>query len=389
MRRRIGLELLAVGVPALVALLGTPPFGWSLAAGLLACAVLPLRHRSPALALLGVLPGLAGGLGWAPALVALYAIGRRARSFGEVAPWLVPPLVATVAPVFLTQALRWQQQVLTVGFVVVNVTAPVVVGLLVGTRARLVQSLVELDRARESVVTARSDAARAEERARIGREIHDAVGHHITLIAVGAAALSARTREDHTRVAADQLRALAKRSLGEVRSALGLAGHPVEEPADEGAVVGDVGRLAADWRCAGLAVELRNDGRAAGVRPEIGRAAYRVVQESLTNAARHAAGAPVRVAVGCTGDVLDVRIDNDPPAARSGAREIWGGGMGLVGLAERVDALGGRFRAGPGGDGGFIVEARFPGALLPTGTHESRPRGATSDGGVPAARTPG
>ncbi|MCX6464194.1 MAG: histidine kinase [Pseudonocardiales bacterium] len=389
MRRRIVMELLALGVPAVVVLLGDPPFAWSLAAGLLACAALPLRHRSPLLALIGVLPGLAGGLGWAPALVALFAMGRRARTFVAVAPWLLLPVVAAVGPVFATQALRWQQGVLTVGYVVINVVAPVVVGLLVATRARLVRSLVELDQARESVVAARSEAARAEERARVGREIHDAVGHHITLIAVGAAALAASTREEHTRTAAEQLRALAKRSLGEVRAALGLAGGPVQDT--EGADVGDVGRLVADWRAAGLAVELRFDPGRTRACPLVGRAAYRVVQESLTNAARHSPGAPVRVEITRTADRLDVRVGNGPSTGRRdpAGGEPRGGGTGLVGLAERVDSVGGRFRAGPRRDGGFTVEARFPTEALPVSTHEGRPHEATSDGGVAAAHAAG
>lgn len=395
---RIGTEALAVGLPAVVVLLGVPPFAWSVAAGLLGCAALLLRHRSPVLALLGVLAGLAGGLGWAPALVALYALGRRGPSFPEVAPWLLLPVVAAVGPVFATQDLPWQQGVLTVAYVMINIVAPVVLGLLVGTRARLVHSLSELDRARESAVSARSDAARAEERARIGREIHDAVGHHITLIAVGAAALAASTREDHTRVAAEQLRALAKRSMGEVRTALGLAGGALEDvpaaragdgPPDLAsgqAVVSDVARLVADWRTAGLTVELVDDGHSAGICPVIGRAAYRVVQESLTNAARHAPGAAVRVDVACARDQLRVRVANTPSA---GGRDLGGGGTGLVGLSERVSAVGGRFDAAPDADGGFVVDAHFPLEPLPHGTHESRPGGATSDGGAPPLRHTG
>jgi signal transduction histidine kinase len=386
--RRIGGELLAVGLPLVVVLLGVPPFAWSVAAGVLACAVLPLRHRSPVLALVGVLAGLAGGLGWAPALVALYALGRRARTFLGAAPWLALPLVAAVGPVFATQDLPWHEGALTVAYVVSNLTAPVVVGLLVGTRARLQRSLAELDRARESALAARSDAARAEERARIGREIHDAVGHHVTLIAVGAAALAASTREDHTRAAAEQLRLLAGRSLAEVRTALGLAaGAPsVPAPAEQAGADG-IARLVADWRAAGLAVELADDGRAADARPAVGRAAYRVVQEALTNAARHAPGATVRVEVAGEDDALRVRVVNT--SATGPVRGADGGGTGLVGLRERVVAAGGRLRTGPRADGGFTVDARFPLEPVPGGTAESRPRGATSDGGAPALRAAG
>ncbi len=362
-------EVAAVLVPAVVAVLGDAPFAWSVGAALLSCALLPLRHLWPPLALLGVLPGLAGGLGWPPALVALYALGRRGRGWPQVVPWLVLPVVAAVAPVFATQDLRWQQGVLSIGFVTVNAVAAVTLGLLVGTRARLVESLAELDRAREFALTARADAARAEERARIGREIHDAVGHHITLIAVGAAALAASTREDDTRAAADQLRTLARRSLGEVRSALGLAGGPMPAPAD-GAVVADVGVLVDEWRTAGLQVDLLDDGRAAGLCPSVGRAAYRVVQESLTNAARHAPGSAVRVEVACVLGTLRVRVGNT--AAVESPEPATCGGAGLAGLAERVGSVGGEITAGPRPDGGFDVQAVFPVEPVPA-AHVSVP----------------
>lgn len=235
-----------------------------------------------------------------------------------------------------------------------NAAAPVVVGQLVGTRARLVESLRELDRVRDAALT-----ARAEERARIGREIHDAVGHHITLIAVGAAALAASAPDDDTRRTAEHLHMLAKRSLGEVRSALGLPGGPLPGvPAAVEAGVGDVEALVAQWREAGLHVELADDGRPAALCPIVGRAAHRVVQESLTNAARHAAGAAVRVDLECGPRTLCVRAANAAPRA---PREVVGrGGAGLAGLAERVGPIGGQLTAGPRPDGGFTVEAVLP-----------------------------
>jgi signal transduction histidine kinase len=363
--RRIVLEVLLVVGLALVSALGVSPFAWSVPTALIACLLLPLRHLWPPLAVLGALGGLAGGLGWLPALVALYTLGRRSRSLPALLPWLVLPVVAAVAPVFATQDLTWSQGALTVGYVLVNTGASTIVGLLVGTRARLVASLAELDAARDAALSARADAARAEERSRIGREIHDAVGHHITLIAVGAAALAATTREDDTRRSAEQFRAHALRSLGEVRSALGLAGGPLPDvplpdvpPTAGEAVVADVGVLVAQWQAAGLQVELADDGRASGLCPVVGRAAYRVVQESLTNAARHAPGSEVRVEVDCGPSTLHVRVANTP--AEEPRDVVAGGGTGLVGLAERVGSVGGRLTAGPQTGGGFVVEAVFP-----------------------------
>jgi signal transduction histidine kinase len=334
--RRAALEACVVLVTALVTVLGDPAFAWSLPAALLGCLLLPLRRVWPPLGVLGVLPGLAGGLGWPAALVALYRLGRRSRSVPRLLPWLALPVVTAVVPVFATQDLRWNQGVLVVGYVVVNAAAATVVGMLVGTRARLVESVAELDRVRDAALAARADAARAEERARIGREIHDAVGHHITLIAVSAAALAASSPDERTRAVAEDLRVLAKRSLGEVRSALGLAGGAVPRPRGPDGVAG----LVAQWRAAGMGVDLDcgdgdsdGGGDAADLGPAVGRAAYRVVQESLTNAARHAPGSAVRVRVRRGDDELTVRVDNT--ASEQPLDVLGRGGAGLAGLAER------------------------------------------------------
>jgi hypothetical protein len=96
---------------------GEPPFSWSVPVALVACALLPLRHVWPPLALLGGLWALAGGLGWPPALVALYALGRRSGRVSTTVPWLALPLVAAVTPVLVTQDLPWRAMVLTVAFV--------------------------------------------------------------------------------------------------------------------------------------------------------------------------------------------------------------------------------------------------------------------------------
>jgi hypothetical protein len=117
--RRAGLEVLAVGLPAGAVLLGAPgPFGFSVLAGLVGCALLPLRWLWPPLAVLGGLWGLAGGLGWPATLVALFGLGRRCGRVRLVLPWLALCWVAAVTPVLVTQQLAWNDVVLTVAFVV-------------------------------------------------------------------------------------------------------------------------------------------------------------------------------------------------------------------------------------------------------------------------------
>ncbi|MHA6631986.1 sensor histidine kinase [Pseudonocardia sichuanensis] len=352
--RRALLEVAAVLVPAGAVLLGEAPFAWSVPAALVACALLPLRHLWPPLGLLGGLWGLAGGLGWPPALVALYAMGRRCRHVPSLLPWLAAAVVAAVTPVLMTQDLAWNKIVLTFGFVGLYAGAPAVMGLLVSTRTRLTESLRQLERAREDALAASRDAARAQERSRIGREIHDAVGHHATLIAVGAAAIAASTGEDETRRGAEQLRGLAKRALAEMRAALGLL-----DGTEHAAGLAEITALVAGSRSAGVAVELEHRGEPVDVAPGTGRAAYRVVQESLTNAARHAPGARVRVLLHRQPAQLRVEVTNDRPP-RVPDRAATGGGAGLTGLTERVASVDGTLSAAPRPDGGFTVSATFP-----------------------------
>jgi len=353
--RRALLELAVVLVPAGVVLLGVPPFGWSVPSALVACALLPLRHVWPPLGLLGALWGLAGGLGWPPAIVALYTLGRRCRRIAELGPWLVLAVVVAVTPVLVLQDLPGNLVVLTIGFVGLYAGAPAVMGLLMSTRNRLTESLRQLERAREEALAASRDAARAQERARIGREIHDAVGHHATLIAVGAAAIAASTGEEETRRGAEQLRGLAKRALAEMRAALGLL-----DGTEHAAGLTEITALVAGSRAAGVAVEREDEGEPVEVAPGTGRAVYRVVQESLTNAARHAAGARVRVRLRWRPTELLVEVRNDRPAGPRWRHAEAGGGAGLLGLTERVTAAGGELAAGRQADGGFAVRATFP-----------------------------
>jgi signal transduction histidine kinase len=355
--RRAALDLAVVLVPAVAVLWAEPPFSWSVPSALVACGLLPLRHIGPPLAVVGGLWGLAGGLGWPAALVALYALGRRGGRVSTTLPWLGLPLVAAVTPVLMTQALPWQSIVLTVAFVGLYTVAPASMGLLMATRERLTESLRELERARGEALAASQDAVRAQERARIGREIHDAVGHHATLIAVGAAAIAASTGEDETRRGAEQLRVLAKRALAEMRVALGLL-----DGREDAAGLTEIAALVAGSKAAGVDVELLNTGAPGEVGPAVGRAVYRVVQESLTNAARHAAGTAVSVELRWDPLELQVQVQNARPSRPSRWRRepLDGGGAGLTGLAERVASVGGQLSWGPTAAGGFAVRATFP-----------------------------
>ena len=351
-------RVLVVLMPAAAVLLSPPgPFRWSLAAALLACAVLPLRERHPLLAVLACLPGLPCGLGWPPTLVALFSLGERSERLKTSVPWAFLCLLTAVVPFFLLKHLRWPELVLTVVTAVLYSGGPTVLGSLITTRGQLQASLRDLQAAREATVHAREEVARAAERDRIGREIHDSVGHHATMIAVGAAALAATSKDEQTREAANRLRLQAKRALSEMRAALGLLGNDAEVSSGIAAIP----ELVARARETGMKVELIGvDDLGDDIPLGVERTTYRLVQESLTNAAKHAEGAEVEVRLERWARELRVNVTNGRPPRDLMALPAGRHGGGLAGLAERIGMMGGRLRARATSKGGFSVQGRLP-----------------------------
>jgi signal transduction histidine kinase len=190
--------------------------------------------------------------------------------------------------------------------------------------------------------------------------MHDAVGHRVSLMVLQAGAIE-MAAADQRRVEqlAGQVQTAGRQALAELRQMVGvLRAGEVDEAAPLGPQPGleDLPGLVAESRAAGLAVELTGPPEDP-LDPALGRAAYRIVQEALTNAGRHAPGAVVSVSVLRVDGELVVRVVNGPG---NGSVHTDGGGYGLVGLGERVRTLGGRLTAGPRLDGGFAVEAVLP-----------------------------
>ncbi|WP_084529547.1 sensor histidine kinase [Nocardia crassostreae] len=217
-------------------------------------------------------------------------------------------------------------------------------------RARVTQ----LERERELV----AEQAELRERARIAADMHDSLGHELALIAVRAGALELDPElGDRHRAAVAQLRESATTATDRLRHTVGLlrekAAAPTN-PADE-----SIAALVDRARAAGLAVELRQPALLTLPLP-VATALHRVVQESLTNASRHAPGTAVTVRIDQLPEVVTVTVRNTAPA-EDGAekRESPGGGSGLASLRERVSVLGGDLHAGPDDDG-FAVIARIP-----------------------------
>ncbi|WP_232835908.1 sensor histidine kinase [Actinocorallia populi] len=208
----------------------------------------------------------------------------------------------------------------------------------------------------------REQRAATEERLRIARELHDVVGHHLSLINVqSAAALRRLTRypERGTAQAEEALGAVKEASgeaLRELRSTLGLLRRDGEEaPTAPAAGLDRIGDLVASARVAGLEVRTRVTGEPVPLPTEVDLAAYRIVQESLTNVTRHARAREVVISVEHAPGLVAVEVSDD---GRGPAENTTG--TGIMGMRERARALGGDLTAGPREGGGFTVRARFP-----------------------------
>ncbi|AXK32014.1 sensor histidine kinase [Streptomyces armeniacus] len=198
-----------------------------------------------------------------------------------------------------------------------------------------------------------------EERMRIARELHDVLAHSISVINVQAGVGLALLDSDpeQARSALTTIKSASKEALGEVRHVLDTLRTPGDAPRAPAPGLERLPELAEQAAGAGLRVSTETEGRPAGLPPGADLAAFRIVQEALTNVMRHSASREARVLLHYAGDELRIRVDDDGPAAERGPG---GGGNGLVGMRERAAVLGGSVEAGPRGDGGFRVLARLP-----------------------------
>jgi signal transduction histidine kinase len=242
----------------------------------------------------------------------------------------------------------------------VLVLLPGAIGIYVRTRAQLLAALRERAERAEAEQELLARDAVVTERTRIAREMHDAVGHRVSLMVLQAGAIEMAAKDpDRVEQLAGQVQAAGRQALDELRQMVGVlrAGETEHAPLAPQPGLDALPLLVDESRQAGMRVGLTAlpDG-AAWVDPAVSRAAYRIVQEALTNAGKHAPGAPVTVAIERPDDQLVVRVVN----GAGGTSVAVSGGYGLVGLAERVRTLGGRLTAEPRLDGGFLVEAVLP-----------------------------
>ncbi len=330
-------------------------------------ALLLLRHRHPGTVVVGTaavtVVYIAAGYPYGPvflsvvvACVAAVAAGRRIAAWSAlgllwgshllIGHWLyrwLPP--SGDGPV------GWGQELGITAWAMAIVAASELVRV---RRERWVRERAE----REAAARRRAD----EERLRIARELHDVLAHSISVINVQAGVGLALLDQDpeQARTALTTIKAASKEALGEVRQVLdtlrapGASGAAPRSPAPGLDRLEELTGQAAD---AGLAVRVEVEGERTALPPGADLAAFRIVQEALTNVVRHSSSRNAHVLLHYAPGELELRVDDDGPAAGG---EVTGGGNGLVGMRERAAALGGTVAAGPRPDGGFRVRARIP-----------------------------
>jgi signal transduction histidine kinase len=346
---------------------------FDLVAGLVLCGTLWVRRRWPVqLAVLSAVLATVSQSAGGAALILIFslAVHRDARYVAAIA-------AVQSASIFVYAAL-WPDDTLGYWWLVLFthvLTALLLAwGMVVRSRRLLVLSLRDRADRAEGEQQLRVAQARTQERARIAREMHDVLAHRISLVSLHAGALEFRpdAPPDEVARAAGVIRASAHEALEDLRQVIGvLRDGDSTSSADDvpaGAAetrpqpgLGDLPALLRESRDAGVRIEERLDTVGDGLPGATGRTAYRVVQEGLTNARKHAWGAVVRVRCGgAAGDGLTVEVRTPAAVGTAPGPEIPGAGTGLVGLRERVELAHGRLEAGPDADGGFLLRAWLP-----------------------------
>ena len=286
-------------------------------------------------------------IAWVP-VVALVVIGSHAWDAPPNAPWSLQSLIFIGVPALL--------------------------GMYMAARRRLMRSLIERAERAEREQQLRAEQARIDERARLAAEMHDVVTHRVSLMVLRAGALRMSADNEATRQAAEELRVAGSQALDELRELVGIlrdsaAGADDGDPAGAAALASadlparlpDLTALLAESESVGVPVSYVEEGEPVLVSPVVGRTAYRVVQEALTNVRKHAPGAKARVHVRYTAGTVCMTIHNTIPTGSIDAALVAAGtGTGLLGLRQRLELIDGTLSAGPASDGGFDLAVTLP-----------------------------
>ncbi|MCX5524571.1 histidine kinase [Streptomyces bobili] len=373
--------------------------------GLLAGSVLLVRRKWPIAVVLVSIAITPAQMGFLMGIVGLYTLAASELPRRIIGSLAAMQLVGTLIVTFVRVRQDMVRGDLDLGdwfipFAAITTSLgltapPLLLGLYVGARRRLMESLREradsLERELQLLAERaeeRAEWARGEERTRIAREMHDVVAHRVSLMVVHAAALQAVARKDPEKAVrnAALVGDMGRQALTELREMLGVlrsgegvgersasvplaavgvaaaaaASRAVEE--GEGPCLSELDVLIGQSAAAGMVVDLSVEGEVRGYAPEIEQTAFRVVQEALTNVHKHAAGAKTYVRLAHRVAEIAMQVENGPPpeAGSASSARLPSGGNGLVGMRERVVALGGVFVSGPTEAGGFRVSAVIP-----------------------------
>jgi signal transduction histidine kinase len=333
-----------------------------LALGAVSVVLMRWRRSHPlAVALLVNVLGAFSSAGVGAATVVTVSLATR-RRWREIVPVAAVVFVASV--VYFTTRPDTNDLLISVVFSVFFVSAVTAVGMYIGARRDLVATLHERAERAEREQGIRVAQAQTTERARIAREMHDVLAHRLSLVAMHAGALSYRRGLSEAEVAesADVIRSNAHRALTDLREILGVLRTPeADGPPDRPQpTLVDLPALVEEALSAGTQVRLHNRiGELAQAPDTVGRSAYRMIQESLTNARKHAPDTTVDVVLsGQPGGELLLEVRN-PIRVGAAVSATPGAGLGLVGLSERAELVGGRLEHALSG-GEFVVRAWLP-----------------------------
>ncbi|MFG3291547.1 sensor histidine kinase [Streptomyces sp. NPDC048179] len=392
------------------------PLSAGIVFGLLAGSVLLLRRKWPIAVVLVSIAITPAQMGFLMGIVGLYTLAAAELPRRIIVALAGMSLVGMLIVTFVRVKQDMARGDLTLGdwfvpFAAVTTSLgltapPVLLGLYVGARRRLMESLREradsLERELQLLAERaeeRAEWARGEERTRIAREMHDVVAHRVSLMVVHAAALQAVARKDPEKAVRNaalvgdmgrQALTELREMLGVLRSGEGIPGRtaPASAPApastavplaavgvaaaaaasrvveEDGPWLSELDVLIGQSAAAGMVVDLSVEGEVRSYTVEIEQTAFRVVQEALTNVHKHAAGAKTHVRLAHRVAEIAMQVENEPPPepASAASAGLPSGGNGLVGMRERVLGLGGVFVSGPTDAGGFRVSAVIPAA---------------------------
>jgi signal transduction histidine kinase len=367
--------LAAIAVPCayVPSLFGDPtalrgPNGLSLALIVIGCLSLTLRRRWPLLMLCLIVvidlalasTGQSASLIWLAALAMVYTIAARRGLALSLGALVLSFAGHTLSAVVAGGLGDWSTYLLVAALTMTLWIAGRSVRLSRAYQAELRDRARRMGRVRE----ADTRAARAEERSRIARELHDVVAHHVSVMTVQASAARRvlATNPDGARDALSTIEEMGRTAMAEMRNIVGVL-RTDATPAERGPQPGvrEIPTLVDQMREAGLRTQLWIEGERGRLSPGVDLAAYRLVQEALTNSLRHAGpAARAWVTVRHEPGELAIQVEDDGLGPGIGGSEGEQSGHGLVGIRERVALYGGLLRIGPRSGGGFEVNARFP-----------------------------